>query len=97
MAKLKREAGFVQITDPGSDKPLLEAGTLQCVHCGGHWFPQPGSGKVRGFCMNCNGPVCGPACQVCVHAEQLLENIEKGRPLDFKPTVSAVPALWTPD
>lgn len=80
-----KESGRVTIVDPGADKPILEVGTLQCVHCGGHWFPQPGSGRIRGYCSNCNGFVCGPGCAACVPTEQLLENIEKGRPLDYKP------------
>lgn len=91
----KREAGTIIISDPGSDKPLLEVATLQCCHCGGHWVPRPGSGMERGFCMNCNGPVCGRDCAgSCIPVEQMLENIEQGRPLDFKPirgNVAAVP------
>lgn len=87
----KTEAGLIVVSDPGSDKPLLETKTLQCVHCGGHWIPQPGSGRVRGWCSNCHGPICGPGCVVCVPTEQLLENIERGRPLDFRPTVVPVP------
>lgn len=93
---LKRENGAVLIMDPGSDKPILEAATVQCVHCGGHWFPQPGSGKVRGFCTRCNGPICGPDCAACVPVEQLLENYEKFRPLDFRPTVVAITAAPPP-
>ena len=91
-----KEAGRIIICDPGTDKPLLEAGTAQCCHCGGHWVVRPGSGKIRGWCMRCNGPVCGPACAKCVPTEQLLENMEKGRPLDFVPTMISVPRLWTP-
>jgi hypothetical protein len=87
---LAKEAGLVTLIDPGADRPLLEVGTLQCVHCGGHWVPQPGSGRVRGFCQNCMGPVCGPGCAACVPTEQLLENIEKGRPLDFRPVLVPV-------
>lgn len=83
--------GTVTISDPGADKPILEAKTLCCCHCGGHWFPQPGSGRVRGWCMNCNGPVCGPGCAECVPVEQLLENYEKGRPENFRPIVVSVP------
>lgn len=45
---------------------------------------------MRGWCMNCNGPLCGPGCAACVPTEQLLENYEKGRPLDFRPTVSYI-------
>lgn len=86
----KTDYGRVVTGDPGSDR-VVESGTLQCCHCGGHWVPQPGSGRVRGWCVNCSGPVCGGGCAECVPAELLLENIEKGRPLNFKPTVVHVP------
>ena len=85
-----REKGIVTVVDPGVDKPLFEAGTLMCVHCGGHWIPQAGSGKTRGYCMNCAGPVCGPCCAACVPTEQYLENLEKGRPEDFRPIMVPV-------
>lgn len=94
---MRHDDGYVCISDPGSDTPILEAKTLQCCHCGGHWIPRPGSGTVRGFCTQCNGPVCGPDCAgKCVPVEQMLENIEAGRELDFRPTVVNVPKLWTP-
>lgn len=83
----RREAGTIIISDPGSDKPILEVATIQCVHCGRHWVPSPGSGRTRGFCMNCSGYICGPDCQNCVPTEQMLENIEAGRPLDYRPIV----------
>jgi len=83
-----REAGLITILDPGADRPVAEIPTLQCVHCGGHFPVQPGSGKIRGYCTRCRGPVCGPKCAKCVPAEQLLENIEHGRELDFRPIVS---------
>lgn len=91
-----RDNGLMTFVDPGADRPILEVKTLQCVHCGGHFPCQPGSGKIRGFCMNCNGPVCGPGCAECVPVEQLLENYEQNRPENFRPTMGAVPALWTP-
>ena len=78
---MRRQAGEITITDPGSDRPLVTAATVQCVHCGQHWRPMPGSGRVRGFCARCNGPVCGPSCAECIPAEQQLENIEAGRPV----------------
>jgi hypothetical protein len=71
-------------TLPGG--PVIETATLQCCHCGGHFPVQPGSGKIRGFCRRCMAPVCGPGCAACVPTEQLLENIEHGRPLDHRPT-----------
>lgn len=42
---------------------------------------------VRGWCQNCAGYICGPGCVACVNEEQLLENIEKGRPMDYKPII----------
>lgn len=53
------------------------ADTACCVHCGGHWVVQRGSGIARGFCMNCNGPYCGPGCQNCIPTEKMLETIER--------------------
>lgn len=88
MGKLnKTDNGVATLIDPGSDKPLLVRRTVMCCHCGGQYAPQPGSGRVRGWCMNCNGPVCGPGCAECVPLEVLLQNYEKGRPLDFRPII----------
>lgn len=89
----KTEAGLIVVSDPGSDKPISETKTLQCCHCGGHWICQPGSGRIRGFCMNCNGPICGPSCATCIPTDLLLTNMEKGRPLDFKPIMVSVPPM----
>lgn len=98
MPALHREAGLMTWSDPGADKPLREQRTHQCVHCGGHFPAEPGSGKLRGFCMMCNGFFCGPQCEKCVPTDLYLENIEKGREDDFRPTQSFVPAgqIWTP-
>lgn len=30
----------------------------------------------RGWCMNCNGPVCGPGCAECVPVERYLAILE---------------------
>ena len=81
---MSKQAGEVTITDPGSDKKLLICGTLQCVHCGAHWIPSPGSGLVRGYCGKCHGPICGANCVECVPKEQQLENMEAGRPANHK-------------
>lgn len=44
--------------------------------------------KVRGFCQRCHGYICGPDCGgACVHWEQLLDNLEHDRPLDFRPII----------
>ena len=91
MSRLRKTRhGHMRITDPGSDKPVLEVDTIQCCHCGGAFVPQPGSGRVRGFCQNCCGFICGPECAKCIPTEILLENYEKNRPLDFRPVVVSV-------
>ena len=87
----KTDHGLITFIDPGSDKMVQEIKTLQCVHCGGVWYPRPGSGRIRGWCMNCNGVVCGPGCAECIPTDLLLTNMEKGRPLDFKPIIVSVP------
>lgn len=91
MSHTLRDNGLMVWSDPGADKPILEVKTLQCVHCGGHFPHQPGSGKTRGFCMRCSGPVCGPGCQECIPWEAQLEIMEGTR----KPTsVSVGGNLW---
>lgn len=85
-----RPHGYMMVSDP--EGGIIEADTLQCVHCGCHWQVKPGSKRRAGYCSGCNGPICGPKCQVCVPAEQQLENIEQGRPVDFRPIVSG----WLP-
>ncbi|MEM3169996.1 MAG: hypothetical protein QW838_04410 [Candidatus Nitrosotenuis sp.] len=54
--------------------------TLRCVHCSAHWVVQPGSGKRRGFCIKCKGPLCGsPLCvDTCIPLEARLAGWEKG-------------------
>jgi len=76
-----KENGLITIYDPGADRPLQEIPTLQCVHCGGHFPVRPGSGKMRGYCTRCHGPVCSRACSGdCVPLAVQLENMEAGRP-----------------
>ena len=76
-------ASTITITDP--EGPTIEADLVACVHCGCHFPIKPGSGKTRGFCGRCNGPVCGPACAACVPIERWLENREQGKPDDYRP------------
>lgn len=100
----KFEASLGTIIDPGADKPLNEIPYVQCVHCGGH-FTMPSFGSDpeskknrigRGFCMNCNGFVCGPRCAECKPFERWLEEVEGTK----NPTAvsAAVPQgkIWTP-
>ena len=88
-----REAGLIVVADPGSDGPLLEAPTLQCCHCGRHFIMRRRSKTLRGFCTRCHGVFCGPQCEKCVPTEQLIENIELGRPRDFRPVVVGAPQI----
>jgi hypothetical protein len=54
------------------------ADTLQCVHCNRHWIPIKGSGRKRGFCRECMGPLCGSKeCMTCVPFEKKLEDQER--------------------
>lgn len=56
------------------------ADTLRCVHCSASWVVQPGSGKKRGWCVKCKGPLCGsPDCDdACVPLEMRLQEMENG-------------------
>lgn len=93
---IKHEAGLMIFSTPDADSPTLEVPTVQCCHCGCH-FPHPrfdstpeakASRIGRGYCKRCDAYICGAGCMTCVHVEQLLENIEAGRELEFAPTVS---------
>lgn len=46
---------------------------------------------IRGFCQNCNGPVCGPNCVDCVPMQQMLENLANGIDRKFRPIMASVP------
>jgi len=54
---VRRAAGHITIVDP--ERPTIEHDTLQCMHCQRHWIVRPGSGRQRGWCLKCNGPLCG--------------------------------------
>ena len=74
-----KPAGVGILVDPehGSE---VHTDFLQCVHCQGVWPVRPGSGKVRGFCLKCNGPICGPQCHDCIGPwEKRLEMFEAGK------------------
>ena len=55
--------------------------TLQCAHCNCQWVPIRGSGKTRGFCLNCKGAVCGKrhCIEHCVPWEKKLDTNDKLR------------------
>lgn len=93
----------ILISTPLEGGPSIQRDTVSCIHCGTTWIWQPGSGRRRGWCCCCNGIVCGlPACVArgCVHREQLLENLESGKPLDHRPisiSVEGTPPVAHPD
>jgi hypothetical protein len=67
------------ITDPAVAREI-QADYHACVHCGCVWVVQPGSGKIRGFCSNCNGFICGPKCADCQGPlEKRLDLFEAGK------------------
>jgi hypothetical protein len=54
------------------------AHTLQCCHGGEHFVSIKGSGKRRGYCLNCQKVTCGAeACDPCVPWESRM-SIEEG-------------------
>lgn len=74
-----------------------QGATLSCCHCQHTWIVQKGSGKLRGFCQQCMGFVCGPQCAECVPIERRIENMEAGRPENTPaPVKILVPsgAIW---
>lgn len=71
----------------------LERGaTVQCAHCQFSWRLEKGSGRLRGWCFNCNGFVCGPACAECVPLGRRLENVEAGK----HPLTPGAPKILVP-
>ena len=88
--------GTLISTYKDSDKVEI-SDTVKCVHCGRIGVYRKGTGKHLGFCTQCNGVTCpSDACQVCVPELQLLENIEQGRPLDYRPICISTAGLALP-
>ena len=79
---VRKPKGYIVVTGPLGVEDECE--TVQCVHCQMHWKIEPGSGRKRGFCFNCNGLTCGKeACETkCVPAEKMIEEIEARSRLD---------------
>ena len=75
--KAEKYAGEVEYKDNVTGKSVVH-GIMQCRHCGGHWEVVPGSGRQRGWCMNCSGPLCGAAHCMC-HCEPFEKQVEQIR------------------
>jgi hypothetical protein len=77
--------GYVIVSSP--DGPCdIQKETRQCVHCGNHWIYEPGSGRVRGWCMKCNGVTCGSKqCDPCVPFEARIEIMEGAKERTSRP------------
>jgi hypothetical protein len=98
---MKFEHGLGTLIDPGADGPIMEIPTTQCVHCAAH-FPLPSfandavsrANRIgRGFCMNCNGYICGEGCRECVPFERWLEQME-GTKNPTAVSVSVPAGIW---
>lgn len=56
------------------------ADTIQCCHCNAHFIMERGSGKRRGWCMNCVAMHCGAQkCCECLPFEKRLDLYEQGK------------------
>lgn len=86
-----RTSGVI-ITTPLDGGAVTMIDTVQCVHCQRHRAYVPKSGTKWGWCLACNGIHCATEkCAKCVPSEQWLENVEAGRPEDYRPIRIAVP------
>lgn len=90
-----KQSGEYEVT--GLYGETARGGTRQCCHCQATWVHQPGSGKLRGYCQQCMGFVCGPACAECVPIERRLENSEAGRPENTPAPASVFVPTWRTD
>lgn len=77
-----RASGLIVVT--GADGRQFTAETVHCKHCGRHFIwprtPQQKARfrRIRGWCTQCRGWICGPGCQRCLPTERRLEALEKG-------------------
>ena len=58
----RKAAGAAIIFDPEVNSGNEQNhDTLRCPHCGGHFVPEPGSGRRRGWCFKCQALLCATA------------------------------------
>ena len=72
----RRPRGYLR--SYGGEGPDKESETLSCVHCQMFWEIEPGSGRERGWCWRCAGPLCGKrqCFERCLPWEKACEIIE---------------------
>jgi hypothetical protein len=72
-----RTSGYALLRD--GEGNITERETVSCVHCQFIWQIEPGSGRKRGFCYNCNGLVCGKqqCLEHCTPFEKAIEDMER--------------------
>jgi hypothetical protein len=95
----RHSRGGVLISTPFDGGPEIVTDIITCGHCDYSWLFIPGSGRRRAFCMTCGRMLCGrPFCELlsCTCQEQRLENMENGRPFDFKPITISTAGLIVP-
>jgi len=86
-----RTSGHVITEFPDGRAALIDE-TVQCVHCQRHRIYRRETLKRDWcWCVRCQGTVCNrPECaDRCVPAEQLLENIEQGRPEGYRRIITS--------
>lgn len=103
-------AGYISVTLHDSGK-VDETEVRICVHCGlvipmrkGLWTPLREQRKPirRGYCMRCDGPVCGlDRCVVCIPKEKRLDLAANGVDLatihlQAERFAVSVGTIWTP-
>ena len=78
MIQGNKPSGYGVFTNPDGTRREIE--TRMCQHCQMKWEYKPGSGTRRGYCMRCNGLLCGkPLCmKYCIPYIAKIEAIEKG-------------------
>jgi len=79
----RKSDGYAVWSKP--DGKVEEKDTTQCVHCGGHWMVDPGSGIQRGYCIKCDGLLCGAknCVEHCIPLEKMLDVIERKARSDY--------------
>jgi hypothetical protein len=76
-----RPSGTGILMDPALPREV-QMDYKQCIHCQAVWKVEPGSGKMRGFCGKCNGPICGPKCLECNGPfDKQNDDLAAGRPI----------------